>query len=47
MPDVVIMALTGQKSAEVMAKYSHIPQVIDFIKTLKMIESPDRNTNEV
>jgi integrase len=37
-PDVVIMALAGQKSEKVMRKYSHVPQVIDFNDAREKLE---------
>jgi integrase len=37
-PDVEIRAMTGQKSAQVMGIYSHVPQVIDFDKARKKLE---------
>ena len=39
MPDVVIRALSGHKSAQVQRKYSHAPQVIDFNDARKKMES--------
>jgi integrase len=36
--DVEIRAMTGQKSAQVMGIYSHVPQVIDFDKARKKLE---------
>jgi integrase len=40
-PDVIIRALTGQKSTEVMNRYSHVPKVINFDETRKMLfEAP-------
>jgi integrase len=48
-PDVEIRAMTGQKSAQVMGIYSHVPQVIDFDKARKKLEasgSVDDNNNE-
>jgi integrase len=38
-PDVEIQALAGQKSAQVMAKYSHVPQVIDFDAARRKLEA--------
>ena len=38
-PDVEIRAMTGQKSAQVMGIYSHVPQVIDFDKARKKLEA--------
>jgi integrase len=37
-PDIEIRAMTGQKSAQVMGIYSHVPQVIDFDKARKKLE---------
>ena len=37
--DVEIRALAGQKSAKVMNRYSHVPQVIDFDEARKKLES--------
>jgi integrase len=38
-PDVEIRALSGHKDAAVMAKYSHVPQVIDFDEARRKIEA--------
>jgi integrase len=38
-PDVEIRALTGQKSAAVMNKYSHVPQVINFEEARRKIDA--------
>ena len=38
-PDVEIRALTGQKNAKVMNRYSHVPQVIDFDAARKKLEA--------
>ena len=39
-PDVVIRALAGHKSAQVQRKYSHAPQVINFDEARKKLETP-------
>lgn len=45
--DVVIRALTGQKSAKVMARYSHVPQVIDFDDARRKLETqPAKETKK-
>jgi integrase len=38
-PDIEIQALAGHKSAYVMGKYSHVPQVIDFAAARKKLEA--------
>jgi integrase len=38
-PDVEIRALSGHKDAAVMARYSHVPQVIDFEEARRKIEA--------
>ncbi len=37
-PDVVISALAGHKSLKITAKYSHVPQVIDFAEAKRKID---------
>jgi len=39
-PDVEIRAMTGQKSAAVMNRYSHVPQVINFDEARRKLETP-------
>jgi len=41
--DVEIRALAGHKSAKVMNRYSHVPQVIDFNATRLKLEAPVKN----
>ena len=37
-PDITVQALAGHKSAEMMNRYSHAAQVIDFEETWKRLE---------
>ncbi len=42
-PDIIIQSLAGHKSAEMMNRYSHAAQVIDFEETRKRLEGARTN----